>query len=396
MKEFTLRQKLAALSLAVLIFIAGMQVGQGGFYATSNKLSTIQNELPSDLDYSSVEQVYDDLRANFDGQLQVDKLLDGLKQGLVAASGDPYTEYMSPEKAKEFQSQLDGSIEGIGAQLGKNNDGNIIIVAPVDGTPAKKAGLLSNDIIAEVNGESTNGWTVDEAVKKIRGEQGTNVKLRIIRKESSDLTLDITRAKITIPSTEYKMLDNSIGYIRISQFSSDTSELTKSAANDLKRQNAKSIILDLRGNPGGYLDAAVDVSSLWLNNKVVLEEKRGGATIETYRSSKNTILEGIPTIVLIDGGSASASEITAGALKDNGVATLMGTKSFGKGSVQNPTVLNNGGMLKVTVARWFTPNGKNIDKEGIEPDKNVEITSENIKDGIDSQLEAAINELRGM
>ena len=396
MKEFTLRQKLAALSLAVLIFIAGMQVGQGGFYATSNKLSTIQNELPSDLDYSSVEQVYDDLRANFDGQLQVDKLLDGLKQGLVAASGDPYTEYMSPEKAKEFQSQLDGSIEGIGAQLGKNNDGNIIIVAPVDGTPAKKAGLLSNDIIAEVNGESTNGWTVDEAVKKIRGEQGTNVKLRIIRKESSDLTLDITRAKITIPSTEYKMLDNSIGYIRISQFSSDTSELTKSAANDLKRQNAKSIILDLRGNPGGYLDAAVDVSSLWLNNKVVLEEKRGGATIETYRSSKNTILEGMPTIVLIDGGSASASEITAGALKDNGVATLMGTKSFGKGSVQNPTVLNNGGMLKVTVARWFTPNGKNIDKEGIEPDKNVEITSENIKDGIDSQLEAAINELRGM
>ena len=396
MKEFTLRQKLAALSLAVLIFIAGMQVGQGGFYATSNKLSTIQNELPSDLDYSSVEQVYDDLRANFDGQLQVDKLLDGLKQGLVAASGDPYTEYMSPEKAKEFQSQLDGSIEGIGAQLGKNNDGNIIIVATVDGTPAKKAGLLSNDIIAEVNGESTNGWTVDEAVKKIRGEQGTNVKLRIIRKESSDLTLDITRAKITIPSTEYKMLDNSIGYIRISQFSSDTSELTKSAANDLKRQNAKSIILDLRGNPGGYLDAAVDVSSLWLNNKVVLEEKRGGATIETYRSSKNTILEGMPTIVLIDGGSASASEITAGALKDNGVATLMGTKSFGKGSVQNPTVLNNGGMLKVTVARWFTPNGKNIDKEGIEPDKNVEITSENIKDGIDSQLEAAINELRGM
>lgn len=392
---FTVGQKLAALLLASLVFFAGIQVGQGGFNSLGGGLQSVQGDLPANLDYSSVEQVYDELRANYDGKLEVEKLLEGLKQGLVAASGDPYTEYMSPDKAKEFQSQLDGSFEGIGAQLGKDESGNVIVVSPIDGFPAKKAGLMPNDIVAEVDGKSTTGWTVDEAVKMIRGEKGTVVKLRIVRSESQDLTIEITRAQIDIPSTEHKMLDGSVGYLKISQFGDDTAQLSRQAANEFKNHNAKAIVLDLRGNPGGYLDAAVAVSSLWLdNNKTVLEEKRDNVVIKTYRSSGSSPFKGIPTVVLIDEGSASASEITAGALKDNDAATLIGTKSFGKGSVQQPETLKNGGLLKITIARWFTPKGKNIDKEGIKPDQSVELTVEDIKAGVDPQLEAALKHLR--
>lgn len=390
---FTLRQKLMALLFAGLIFLAGIQVGQGGFRSLGSGLQSVQNDLPANLDYSSVEQVYDELRTNYDGKLEVEKLLEGLKQGLVAASGDPYTEYMSPDKAKEFQSQLDGSFEGIGAQLGKDESGNIIIVSPIDGFPAKKAGLMPNDVVAEVDGKTTSGWTVDEAVKAIRGEKGTIVKLGIVR-SGQGLTIDITRAQIDIPSTEYKMLDGAVGYLKISQFGDDTARLAREAAAEFKRQNAKSVVLDLRGNPGGYLDAAVDVSSLWLDNKVVLEEKRDNVVIKTYRSSGQPILKDMPTVVLIDEGSASASEITAGALKDNGVATLIGAKSFGKGSVQQPETLKNGGLLKITIARWFTPSGKNIDKEGISPDESVEFTSNDIESGIDPQLNAALKHLQ--
>lgn len=393
-REFSTRQKFAALLLAGLIFLAGFQTGQGGFRLLGGGLKTTQKNLPVNLDYTSVEQVYDELRANYDGKLDVNKLMDGLKQGLVAASGDPYTEYMSPEKAKEFQSQLDGSFEGIGAQLGKNDAGNVIIVSPIDGFPAKKAGLLPNDVIAQVDGKDTTGWTVDEARDKIRGPKGTVVKLRIIRGGNEDLSFDITRAQIDIPSVESKVLDGGIGYIKISQFGDDTSKLTQEAANNLKNQNIKSVILDLRGNPGGYLNSAVDVSSLWLNNKTVLEEKRDNVTIKTYKSQGEAVLAGLPTVVLIDGGSASASEITAGALHDNGVASLVGVKSFGKGSVQQPETLKNGGLLKVTIARWFTPKGKNIDKEGITPDLKVERSADDAKNNRDPQLDAAIKRLQ--
>lgn len=393
-REYSVRQKLAALLLAALIFLAGMQTGQGGFRLLGGGLKSTQKGLPANLDYTTVEQVYDELRANYDGQLDQTKLMDGLKQGLVAASGDPYTEYMSPDKAKEFQSQLSGTFEGIGAQLGKNDAGNVVIVSPIDGFPAKKAGLMPNDVIAEVDGKSAKGWTVDEAVDKIRGQKGTVVKLRVIRNSAEDLSFDITRAQIDIPSVEYKVLDGDIGYIKISQFGDDTSTLAREAANSFKEKNVKSVVLDLRGNPGGYLDSAVSVSSLWMVNKTVLEEKRGGATIKTYRSSGEAVLKDLPTVVLIDGGSASASEITAGALHDNGVATLIGAKSFGKGSVQQPETLKNGGLLKVTIARWFTPKGKNIDKEGIKPDEKVERSVDDIKNDKDPQLDAAIKHLQ--
>jgi carboxyl-terminal processing protease len=375
-------------------FGAGWGFGSGRLRLNGLSSTAANKNLPANLDYSSVEQVYDELRANYDGKLDVNKLLDGLKQGLVAASGDPYTEYMSPDKAKDFESELSGSFEGIGAQLGKNDQGNVIIVSPIDGFPAKKAGLQPNDVIIEINGQDATNLTTDQAVDKIRGPQGTHVKLRILRDNKEDLSFDIERAEINIPSVESKILDGSIGYLKISQFGDDTTELAQKAAQNFKSQNVKGVVLDLRGNPGGYLESAVDVSSLWLTNKTVLQEKRDGVTEKTYTSRGTATLAGLPTIVLIDEGSASASEITAGALHDNKAASLLGVKSFGKGSVQQPESLNNGGLLKITVARWYTPAGKNIDKEGIKPDTEVKMSADDVKAGRDPQLDAATAKLK--
>lgn len=388
----TLKRNLSIAFIACLIFSAGWVFGSGSVDFGTAKLSS-QKGLPANLNYTSVEQVYDELRANYDGKLDENKLMDGLKKGLVAASGDPYTEYLPPDDAEEFNGQLNGTFEGIGALLGKNENGNVIIIAPIDGFPAKKAGLQPRDVIVEIDGEDALSLTTDQAVDKIRGPKGTTVKLRVIRDQKEDLTFDITREEINIPSVEAKTLDGNVGYIKISRFGDDTTQLAQEAANKFKAEGVQKVILDLRGNPGGYLESAVDVSSLWLDNKTVLQEKRDGVVIKTYKSRGDSPLLGMETVVLIDEGSASASEITAGALHDNKAATLLGAKSFGKGSVQQPQTLRNGAILKVTIARWFTPNGKNIDKEGIEPDQKVERTDADFKAGKDPQLDAAVQKL---
>ncbi len=267
-------------------------------------------------------------------------------------------------------------------------------MAPIKGFPAERAGLKAGDVIAEIDGQSASGMTITEAVKKIRGKAGSNVMLTIIRDNSSQ-KFEITRESITIPSVEHEMLANKTGYISISRFSDDTSKLAREAATDLKSQGAVRVILDLRGNPGGLLQSSVDVSSLWLaEDQVVLEERRGGETIQTLKASGDSVLQGIPTVVLVDEGSASASEIVAGALADNKAATLMGAKTFGKGSVQDIVPLTTGGVLKVTIARWYTPGGHNIDKEGITPSELVKLDANKIKKDIDTQKDAALEFLK--
>lgn len=389
--QFSVRQKLSVVVLVLLIFIAGVQTGNGSFSFRRN--SAVSKDLPANLDYADVERIYDELRSKYDGQLTVSQLQDGLKKGLVAASGDPYTEYMPVSEAKEFSEQLSGSFEGIGAELGKDKDA-VIIVAPIAETPAAKAGLRPKDIIAKINGKNAIGLSIDEARTKIRGPKGSVVTLSIIR-ENKELELKITRDTITIASVETKTLDGNVGYIKISRFGDDTYGLAKKAADTFAAQKVSGVILDLRGNPGGYLESAVNVSGLWLpEGKTVLQEKRGGAVIKTFTARGNTVLGNVQTVVLIDEGSASASEITAGALRDNGVATLLGVKSFGKGSVQEPQELQDGSLLKVTVARWFTPKGKNIDKEGITPDQTVERSVADFDAGRDPQLDAALSKLK--
>jgi carboxyl-terminal processing protease len=375
----------------LVIFAAGVAVGRGDFQLSRTKPSAANANLSSQLNYSSVNQVYKILKNDFDGSLDQQKLVDGLKTGLVNAAGDPYTEYFSAKDAKAFNDELSGSITGIGAELGTNDQNNIVIVSPLSGYPAEKAGLKPKDIIAAINGKTTQDMSVSAAVTKIRGTPGTQVTLTIVRDSAKPFDVTITRQKITVPSVKYEKVGD-IGYLKISQFTGDTASLAQKAAQEFKSKNVKGVVLDLRSDPGGYLDAAVSVSSLWLDNgQTVVQERRGTTVVATETASGSNILKGLPTAVLIDDGSASASEITAGALRDNGAATLVGVKSFGKGSVQQVEKLPDGSELKVTIARWYTPKGKNIDKQGISPDVSVTISDQDIAAGQDPQKDKAFS-----
>ncbi|MBI2007670.1 S41 family peptidase [Candidatus Saccharibacteria bacterium] len=378
---------------AGVFFGAGVAVGRGDINVDG--LSQ-DRRLPagSAFDYSSVDQLFGVLQKDFDGSLDKNQLLDGIKSGLVEATGDPFTEYFNPKEAKEFNDALSGSFTGIGAELGTDEDDNIVIVSPLSGYPAAKAGLKPKDIVAAVDGKPTSGMRVDAVVRKIRGPANTDVKLTIVRGAGRPFEVTITRTQIKIASVEHSV-DGSIGYLKISQFSEDTVDLTKDAAKDFKAKGVKGVVLDLRGNPGGFLDGAVDIAGMWLNKgKTIVSERRGSTTLSTKRSSGSDEFKGLPTVVLIDGGSASAAEIIAGALHDNRLATLVGVQSFGKGSVQQVVNLPDGSELKVTIARWYTPAGENIDKQGIEPDVKIEISEADTDAGRDPQKDKAYEILR--
>jgi len=381
--------KIMILLTFVIVYLLGVNVGNGNIGLGTGK--PLNEQLSSKIDYSSVNQLYELLRNNYDGKLNNSQVLDGLKTGLANSTNDPYTEYFSPSQTTDFNNQLNESFSGIGAEMGKNDNNQIIIVSPISGFPADKAGLHAKDIITAINGESTSAMSVDTAVGKIRGPANTNVKLDIIRGGNQQLTFNIKREKITLPSVKSKTLDGNIGYISINQFTQDTNSLATKAAQQFKSQNVKGIVLDLRGNPGGLVDAAVGVCNLWLKSgQMIMQEKKGNQVINTYTADgANNILNGIPTVVLVDGGSASASEITAGALHDNNAATIVGEKSFGKGVVQQIFNLSGGAEAKITVAKWYRPNGKNIQHVGITPDKNVTNTKDQVSAGTDSQLDTA-------
>ncbi len=381
------KRTLGFIATIAVVFLAGIVVGTGNVKLWETTSPSVAKA--SQFNYSSVDQVYNVLKRDFDGQLSQQKLLDGIKSGLVSAAGDPYTEYFNPTEAKDFNNELSGTITGIGAELGTDEQKNIVIISPLSGYPAEKAGLKPKDVVAAINGITTQGMSVDSAVRKIRGTPGTKVTLTVVRGAQKPFDVTITREKITVPSVKYEE-DGNIGYIKISQFSTDTVDLAQKAAQEFKDKNVKGVVLDLRGDPGGYLDAAVGVSSLWLKNgQTVVQEKRGSTLINSESANGNSILNGLPTVVLIDGGSASASEITAGALHDNGVAVLVGQKSFGKGSVQQVEKFSDGSEMKVTIARWYTPKGKNIDKQGITPDTVVVLSDQDAAAGKDPQKDKA-------
>ena len=376
----------AAILALGLVFTLGLNIGNGRITLRH----AAQTGLPTSLDYSSVNQVYQSLKDNYDGTLNQSQLTDGLKHGLATATKDPYTEYFTAAEAKSFQGQLNNSFSGIGAELGENAQGSLQVISPISGLPADKAGLLAQDVIASINGKSTDGMTVDAAVNAIRGKSGSTVTLQIIRGGTQQLSFTITRQNVQVPSVTSKVLDGNLGYIQIITFADDTPQLIQKAADSLKAANVKGVVLDLRGNPGGLVDSAVAVSSEWLpENTRIMQEKRGSSVQQTYNATGNDELHGIPTVVLIDSGSASASEITAGALHDNQAAYLIGTKSYGKGVVQKIVNFNDGSELKVTVASWYRPDGKNINHLGITPDKAVTVSDQDIKTGNDTQLQAA-------
>lgn len=375
-----------ALVIAAVVFLAGVGVGNGSIHISKGNSQTAN--LPNKLDYSSVNEAYRTLKANYDGKLTEEQLLDGIKKGMAEATGDPYTTYLNAKDAKQFEDQLQGTFSGIGAELGENEQGSLIVVSPIDGFPAQKAGLRSKDVIVSIDGKTTAGLSIDEAVTKIRGPKDTKVTLRVIRDKTQDLSFTITRADIKIPSVKWEVTDN-IGYMKINQFSDDTPELAQQAAKDFKDKGVKGVVLDLRGNPGGLVNAATAVTSMWLpEGKVILQERRGTTAVSTELANGNNILSGMKTVVLVNGGSASASEITAGALRDHKAATVIGEKSFGKG-VEQIMPLSAGAEFKVTIASWYRPSGASINKKGITPDKEVKLTDDDLKNNKDPQKDAA-------
>ncbi len=343
------------------------------------------------IDLSSLEQTYNMLASNYDGKIDKTKLIQGANQGMVDAVGDKYTVYMSPQESTDFNDSLTGNIGGgIGAEIGLRND-KVTILRALNDNPAKAAGMMSGDIVTNINDESITGWSVDKAVGKIRGEVGTTVKITILRgTETKEFT--ITRATINNPSVDSSVAGG-VGTITISRFDEQTGRLARAAAEDFKKQNVKAVILDLRNNGGGYVDAAKDVASLWLDNKTIVSERRGNATTDTVKSTGESILAGLPTVVLVNSNSASASEIVSGALQDYKAAKIVGEQTFGKGSVQKLMDLNGGAQLKVTIAKWYTPNGLNISKKGITPDIKATLSQADANAGADPQMDAAMKAL---
>ncbi|OGJ53917.1 hypothetical protein A3D11_00675 [Candidatus Peribacteria bacterium RIFCSPHIGHO2_02_FULL_49_16] len=326
-------------------------------------------------------------------QLRVTPMIYGAVTGLVNAVGDPHTAFMTPKQNKEFRDSLQGDLQGIGAEL-TIKDGRIVVVAPLKGSPAEQAGLRAGDIIIAVDDKSIEGFPLFDVVHQIRGKKGTIVKLGIIREiNASTYTIAITRGDIKVPSIEYEIKETdagSIGYLAIHQFGDDTIIDITRTLKSAKEKNIDGLILDVRFNGGGYLDGAVSLASLFLKKgKVVSVQGRGNAMTDHYVSGR-PLLPDMPLVVLINQATASAAEIIAGALRDHERATIIGMQSFGKGTVQEVIDMSGGGGLRVTVAHWLTPSGRNLGQEGVTPDIEVEFTQEDIDVDRDPQLEKAL------
>jgi len=323
-------------------------------------------------------------------QLDYQKMVYGAISGMVDSLGDPYTVFLTPEENEMFNQDMSGKFGGIGAEIGFR-DKLLTVIAPLKNSPAEKAGLLPGDKILKVNEDEIIGMDIDKAVRLIRGERGTKVTLTVSREGIDKLKeIEIIRDIIVVETVEWKMMENNIAYLKISQFNEDTSAEFDSHINDILIENPNGIILDLRNNSGGYLDVAKEITSRFVDSGdvIVIESYKNKEKI--HKSKGGQKFSGVPVVVLINEGSASASEILAGALKDNGKAKLVGKKTFGKGLVQIMEDLKDGSAIKVTVSRWLTPNGIDINENGIEPDFEVELTMEDYINERDPQLEKAM------
>ena len=370
--------------VAIVSFVAGAR--SDALFANVASVFGVRTSNKT-IDLSSVQKTYQELVANYDGKLDTQKLIYGANRGLVEAAGDPHTAYMDPDETKEFDKSLSGQIGGgIGAEIGLRNN-KPTIIKPLENSPAQKAGIKAGEVIVKVNDEASSDWSVEKVVSKIRGEVGTSVKLTLLS-GSQTREVSVVRQNIVSPAVESE-IDGEIGILKVNRFGDDTVSLARKYASEFVEKGVKKVILDLRNNPGGTVGAAQGLLGIWLDNQIAMTERRGSEIVKTLRTTGTPILGNIKTVVLINGNSASASEITAGALREYGKATLVGQKSYGKGSVQIVLGLPGGSQMKVTEARWYTPKGKNIDKTGIEPDVKVDLSSDDVNNNVDPQMDKA-------
>ena len=370
--------------VAIVSFVAGAR--SDALFANVASVFGIRTSNKT-IDLSSVQKTYQELIANYDGKLDTQKLIYGANRGLVEAAGDPHTAYMDPDETKEFDKSLSGQIGGgIGAEIGLRNN-KPTIIKPLENSPAQKAGIKAGEAIVKVNDEVSSDWSVEKVVSKIRGEVGTSVKLTLLSGNQTR-EVSVVRQNIVSPAVESE-IDGEIGILKVNRFGDDTVSLSRKYASEFVDKGVKKVILDLRNNPGGTVGAAQGLLGIWLDNQIAMTERRGSEIVKTLRTTGTPILGNMKTVVLINGNSASASEITAGALREYGKATLVGQKSYGKGSVQIVLGLPGGSQMKVTEARWYTPKGKNIDKTGIEPDVKVDLSSDDVNNNVDPQMDKA-------
>ena len=382
------RQQLSWFLTLVIVAIVSFVAGARSDALFSNVASVFGVRTSNKtIDLSSVQKTYQELVANYDGKLDTQKLIYGANRGLVEAAGDPHTAYMDPDETKEFDKSLSGQIGGgIGAEIGLRNN-KPTIIKPLENSPAQKAGIKAGEAIVKVNDEASSDWSVEKVVSKIRGEVGTSVKLTLLS-GGQTREVSVVRQNIVSPAVESE-IDGEIGILKVNRFGDDTVSLSRKYASEFVEKGVKKVILDLRNNPGGTVGAAQGLLGIWLDNQIAMTERRGSEIVKTLRTTGTPILGNMKTVVLINGNSASASEITAGALREYGKATLVGQKSYGKGSVQIVLGLPGGSQMKVTEARWYTPKGKNIDKTGIEPDVKVDLSSDDVNNNVDPQMDKA-------
>lgn len=398
----TLRMGVLFALVLVLGFAAGLGVSAAGGARITADIPLIGDGLnptpDTSIDFTDFWKVYNVLNARFvethasSSIPTKQKMLYGAVEGLVASYGDPYTVFFPPAEAKQFQEDIAGNFGGIGLEIGVNKDNILTVIAPLKGTPAEKAGLRPGDLILSIDGKSTDGMSSDSAVKLIRGPKGTTVTLTIYRAgKASDVK--VMRDTIQVPTIANSYDPNTGIYtIALYTFTANSGDLFAGALADMRAHGATKLIIDLRGNPGGYLDAAVDIGSHFLpsGTVIVTEDYKGKSQNIVHKSSgTGGIPQNLKTVVLIDQGSASASEILSGALQDNHAGTLIGTRSFGKGSVQELVSVGKA-SLKVTVARWLTPSGRSISDGGLTPDMKVDRTQDDVTAGKDPQKDRAV------
>jgi len=379
---------LIVLACAIL-FGGGYALGASGFKASLNKFPnvTISRTIPpnkQNVDFSLFWRVWDTLSAKYfdKSKLNPGKMVYGAISGMVSAVGDPYTVFLAPEENKIVEEDLNGTLEGVGIQIGYRGT-QLAVIAPLPDTPAEKAGVKAGDFIIGIKDEAkdidqgTSGMSVPDAVSIIRGRAGTKVTLTLLREATPEpVVVELTRARIDVPTliTTYVGEGESVAHIRLLKFGGETeAEWNKAVREILRKDSVEAVVLDLRNNPGGYLQSAVDVASDFLKTgSVVVTEERGDGTKNQFKVERLGLLTSTPTVVLVNEGSASASEILAGALRDVRKISLVGGKTFGKGTIQEPIDVDGGAGLHVTIARWLTPNGTWVNEKGLEPDVVIE------------------------